>query len=925
MQKTIQFSGHTAVPSDHDAPDDTLAQAFNLSADTGMGLQPVGEPITIDSPRTGWIARFIHSLPSGGDAVVFLGADNALAYAMMVDERVGELSVIADSAFAADKVADIQFTAMGNILLVYAPQTGMRYYLWRGSNYQSLGNRPGFPALEFGLMCRANLTGESIEIKHAVKEAWSINNNGMQENTIVSTESSNTTTDSVYAFYQAITNGVYGKLYQAVTRKIQDRNLLFYQPFILRYAVRTFNGDYLWHSAPILMLPTTSIPMINVSQRPTEPRDLVYTVQASYENINLFALTYRIIRAGNLSVWRDIIAGIDVFVSAPFYTYDQTKTIEGFGSPQFCRGEMDSIGSTPKFRIEGIFSLGDTMPYKRHTRRNLSGDIFWRLPDRTSKLESDICDCHQFYRIARLEFDDILSSLGGELKDLPLEDGIDYSNLVTRPTLPDDFGSHRTLYPGVSYVYNSRLNLAGLQVLPPAALPIRSCLPYTNENPQADTAQKAIITRSRVAYKKNNRTYYRETTGTSGGNEYNPWLIDTFGPDKPLYLFVPDRDAYEITFWYRQGENAVESCVSFKLRPHDFLGGAYYYAGIFVPAVDIAPAERPAVDDSRPIELNSRYPFHNQLYASQVNNPFVFPAVNATTVGNGKIIALASAAKPLSQGQFGQYPLYAFTDEGVWALSLSDTGIFQARQPITRHVLLNPFSICTLDSAVAFIARQGLMLLSGSQVTSLSHIIDSLEIFSSAKFNGLDKLLPPKARYTLPLSIFAKTARIAYDNINSRIILYRTIDSYAYIYNIRSQLWTLMLSSIHHTLNSYPDTYAVDTRGAIIKPFRYGPGSNIVALITRPLKLDIPDGLKTLRQLYLRGQFRPGQVQCALYGSRDLIHWHLIASSRDHRIRRISGTPYKYFTIAAIGYLNATESITSADIDYIPRYNNRLR
>lgn len=942
MQKTIQFSGHTAVPSDHDAPDGTLAQAFNLSADTDLGLQPVGEPITIGSPRQGWTARYIHNLPSGEDTVIYLGSDNKLAFAIMANENVGELVTIDGPELSGCEPQSIQFTSIGNILIAHSQELSMQYYLWRGDSYQALGNRPGFPVLEFGLKKIAGLN-DSIEIQFPVSKeevdsyrGFIANGNGY--NKVHGGGTSGIKQQSpIESLYEHITNALYGKIYEFVHGYVKDNNYIFYQPFMLRYAVCLFDGTYAWHSSPMLMLPTTCIPKVSAAE--FEYNNDILRTHASFQSLNLFKLRYRLLQFQNFEAWKDIVSSIDVFVSSPIYTYEQSEQVEGYGDLMFGKIDYTGRGRDDKsecthHRIEGIYSeQHDDVPYQRIMAEDKLQGKYWRLPDRTSKLESDIRDCHLFYRIARLEFDDILSGLGGELKDLPLEDGIDYSNLVTRPTLPDDFGSHRTLYPGVSHIYNNRLNLAGSQALPPAALPIRSCLTYTNENPRADTAQKAIITRTRVAFKKNNRTYYRETTGATGSNEYSPWLIDTFGPDKPLYLFVSDRDAYEITFWYRQGEVGPEQSVSYKLRPHDFLNGAYYFAGIFVPAqstaatqADSEPAQ-PLTDTTDKVIPNQRYIRQNQLYTSQANNPFVFPPLNATTVGNGTIIALASAAKPLSQGQFGQYPLYAFTDEGVWALSISDNGTFSARQPITRHTLASPHAICTLDSSVAFIAPQGLILLSGSQASHLSHPINSIAISSFTSLKGLPELLPVRARYILPLSLFLKAARIAYDSINSRIILYRPIDidTYAYIYNLRSQQWTLMFANIHHTLNSYPHTYAVDTYGAIIKPFRSSPGDANIAIITRPLKLDLPDALKTIRQLYIRGQFTPGHIQCALYGSRDLKHWHLIASSRDHRIRRISGTPYKYHTIAVLGKLSATESITSAQIDYIPRYTNRLR
>ena len=55
----------------------------------------------------------------------------------------------------------------------------------------------------------------------------------------------------------------------------------------------------------------------------------------------------------------------------------------------------------------------------------------------------------------------------------------------------------------------------------------------------------------------------------------------------------------------------------------------------------------------------------NKIYTSEINNPFHFPVLGINTIGTGTILGISSAVKALSEGQFGQFPLYAFTSEGV--------------------------------------------------------------------------------------------------------------------------------------------------------------------------------------------------------------------------------------------------------------------
>ena len=96
-------------------------------------------------------------------------------------------------------------------------------------------------------------------------------------------------------------------------------------------------------------------------------------------------------------------------------------------------------------------------------------------------------------------------------------------------------------------------------------------------------------------------------------------------------------------------------------------------------------------------------------------------------------------------------------------------------------------------------------------------------------------------------------------------------------------------------------------------------------IVTRPLKLDNADILKTVDTVIQRGVFRRGHVSTALFGSRDLFNWVLVFSSKDHYLRGFRGTPYKYFRIVMICSLDKGESIFGCGIQYTPRLLNQPR
>lgn len=342
----------------------------------------------------------------------------------------------------------------------------------------------------------------------------------------------------------------------------------------------------------------------------------------------------------------------------------------------------------------------------------------------------------------------------------------------------------------------------------------------------------------------------------------------------------------------------------------------------------------PTVNDT------SEYPA--SVLQNQVTLPFSFLDSMLNTLPVTRIFAMSSAVKALSQGQFGQFPLYAFTTEGVWALEVSSTGTYSARQPITRDVCINPDGITQLDSAVLFPTDRGIMLISGSQTQCISEAINSEYPFDATHLPGFTKLhamlghepTTDKCLPTLPFSEFLKQCRMLYDYVHQRVIVYAPSVTYAYVYSLKTQQWGMIFSNIASHLNSYPDALAMDTKNAVLNfsvPITNTDESIPITdtvkslYVTRPLKLEAANVLKTVASVIQRGLFRKGNVSTALYGSRDLQNWHLVWSSKDHYLQGFRGSPYKYFRIAGVATLSPDENIYGVSVEFTPRQTNKPR
>ena len=374
------------------------------------------------------------------------------------------------------------------------------------------------------------------------------------------------------------------------------------------------------------------------------------------------------------------------------------------------------------------------------------------------------------------------------------------------------------------------------------------------------------------------------------------------------------------------------------MSQHQFLNGALYYNGYEPTFPDIEISEEQFNHMRENASSDSNIELTGKIYVSEVDNPFLFTAKNIVTVGKGTILGICSAVKALSQGQFGQFPLYAFTDEGVWALEVSSSGTYSARQPVTRDVCNNAKSITQIDSAVLFTTERGIMLISGSNSQCISDSIDAALAFDIDVLPRLTTLTNDSIATAIdfvPFKTFLLNAKMLYDYTHQRIIVYNPNRQYAYVYSLKSKQWGLMMSSIKDSINSYPDALAMVTvpdgsPSGINTVFNFSQtvtGNTPVngLLITRPLKLDAPDLLKTIDTVIQRGYFRKGHVKTILYGSRDLFNWQLVYSSTDHYLRGFRGTPYKYFRIALLCSLTKDESIFGCTVQYTPRLLDQPR
>jgi hypothetical protein len=305
------------------------------------------------------------------------------------------------------------------------------------------------------------------------------------------------------------------------------------------------------------------------------------------------------------------------------------------------------------------------------------------------------------------------------------------------------------------------------------------------------------------------------------------------------------------------------------------------------------------------------------LLTSEVNNPWVFKASGYNCIGNGRILGLSTTTTALSEGQFGQYPLLVFSEDGIWALSLDGTGLYTSIRPMSREVCNNPKSITQTDGAVFFVSKKGLMVITGSQVKCVSEQL-------SGKIGSFASSVNPGINIGKYQTFFANCF-IAYDCRDSLLWIFNNGAPTCLVYSIKSGCFgKAAFYAITNVVNDYPDYIMQDTyHNAYSLTMRQDINVDSTDynswMMSRPMKLENALALKSIIQVkhILDTNTNAGLV-FKIYASNNLRNWCEITSMR--------GTPWKYYRFEyTFSNLKATDRFAGTMLITQERRTNKLR
>lgn len=325
----------------------------------------------------------------------------------------------------------------------------------------------------------------------------------------------------------------------------------------------------------------------------------------------------------------------------------------------------------------------------------------------------------------------------------------------------------------------------------------------------------------------------------------------------------------------------------------------------------------------------------NKIIVSEVANPYFFPPEHSY-LAPGEVVSMAVANDQISESQVGQYPLYVFTTEGVYALQVGEGKVLYSNIiPISAEVATG--GVLQTKYGIVFVTGSGLKLISGRDVVDVSEPICGMlegNLRESKDFRGItNHELLYDARSILsavPFEEYVKGAVMGYDLRKDELIVSNAVYGYSYVFGLKSRVWH-KITEVFESFNRYVGLMREGDGCSVCDVREEEDCVQVVHLHTRPMCLD-SYGFKKMTHVLFRGEFKPNDKRHGVYvfGSNGLDDWRCVADGqfvvdRCHvPLARIFYS-FRYFAIVCGGEVRPGHLITHVDFDGEVMFDNRMR
>lgn len=470
-------------------------------------------------------------------------------------------------------------------------------------------------------------------------------------------------------------------------REICRRNGAFCSPFFAVAALRMNDGSHTLASVPVLMQPVSAAPLIRVDNAILLDGCLRFGLSI----INApCRLVVRVEKTSVDELTRQLATHLDIFVSgeAPWQTtpHGVRSSLLRTSADIFTHSGL-SVDYGSLNRTQQLMSAGDIVPCLYYPRQDRESFGEW------------LCRVGKFYKAGEIPLD-TLSGGWAEVVcgELPVTD-------KAMSFIPD-YTLHTEVADGSIEKINGLTCVVAPRLRLPKAGALRTLSQYDDRNNAVDVSGGSI-----TVYGSKNGMPVQSRFEATGGND-SLWKVTGEVAEELVWVFYPDPDIRSLTI------HTGNRKVTLRLRRHPTLSGAYWCGLLKGADKDKKTALSEHIDI-----LESKEDFY-ELPGSMLTSlemcEGLFPASRILSFPTPtRLIGIAPALRSMSSGELGRFPLYAFTDTAVWAVTPTESNGWRQVQPIALIGCDNNKTISATHTAVAFAGYGSLWLAEGSKVRRL--------------------------------------------------------------------------------------------------------------------------------------------------------------------------------------------------------------
>ena len=840
-RQNIQFKGLRHTPSDITGQDGDLLECVNLIHENGE-LKPIEMPekTYLKGVYSNETLVAVHNL-TDGKKFVFAVWNTATTIIHIKDANN---TVVFTRGIPREEI--LWAETIGNTLIIGTDKS-THYAFYKNGAYKWLGDKLPQPVFEFDLSSNSDTEclyhnvyepnpycedgdgnyapGGGIQLK--VNQDLVVSSNDERYSELFFPTDENK---------RIIRDNLRSKMAELI--KTAKQECRFVYPFLIRYAVRLYDGSYAMHSAPILMLPSTdkcpilaTIGLITLGSN--EGNNYVYTVGNLALKFKSKPLKLKFKGfytdsgtdiTSSIDEWEDIVKGVDLFLSSQIVTYNDRyfDNLDNIPTRYYNRPPqhpLPGVEYIPDYGFE-YSNNAKKLWINNHVSNSFDinetiGDLFayyknqyFNLPSHSNEwVMEQIGETHLFYRAKKFDINKLTDSdfLNHELYLHNLVEFGSLENLETLPVLHDDYVSRCRITGKVNYNYNQRLLLGNIKLQAP--LWYQDAKVY-NKGIDLERVQMCFV------IEKPEKTIYVRW-------DFNDPSVGYLGSyDFGHFIYYPDPDCKKLIVSINatvsggnsQGSTYTIKTVTIPMHEHTGLNGAYALMPDLMSLAEAGP-EFDVYDDAIPDQSSDRYYQQpNTIAMSSVANPFHFPASNFKDIGRTKVVGIAANTLDVSSGQWGQYPLYVFCSDGIIAIIIDGEGKFGGIQAVSADVLREPRglsqpTLVQAGQALMFLTQRGVMAIGGTQIKCLSEAMDGRHFNAMRELADVDYHVGAFANLIGRTSDdtdfrdFAASGFLAFDYAHNRVLMLRSDRDYQYVYSLNTGFWSKQI--IYTNLDSF--------------------------------------------------------------------------------------------------------------------------